>query len=115
MLKSVTNDNNPLMKNGKKNEFATHCLHLLRVEEFSKAQREQIMQGRSEPETTVPERDVLALKVKVMQHPAIYEGMRFKDLVKLADTLAKTDKLPGISLQLEHLALLKELTRLIFV
>lgn len=103
------------MKNSKKNEFATHCLHLLGVEEFSKAQREQIMQGWNDPETTVLERDVLALKVKIMQHPAIYEGMRFKDLVKLADTLAETDQISDISLQFELLALLKELTRLIFV
>lgn len=124
MLKSLTNDNNPLMKRDEENEFATHCLHILGAEDFTKAQREQIMQGWPKPETTVLQEKVLALKVKAMQHPAIYEGMRFKDLVKLADTLAKADELYDTRVwhdcifkpqQLEHLALLKELTRLIFV
>ncbi|CZR58084.1 uncharacterized protein PAC_07974 [Phialocephala subalpina] len=111
MLKSTTNLDNPLIKADTNNTFTTHCLHMLRLEDISKSQREQIMKSWPKPESTVLDLPVLALKVKVMRHPAIYKGMRFKDLIELADILAKAD----VPRPQEHLALLKELTRLIFV
>lgn len=111
MLKSTTNSNNLLLTTDTNNAFTTHCQHMLRLDDISKLQRDQIMKSWPKPESTALDLPVLALKVKVMRHPAIYEGMRFKDLIELADTLAEAD-LPHPQ---EHLALLKELTRLIFV
>lgn len=110
LLNSTTNANNPLVKMDTSNEFAIQWLHMLRLEDISKSQKEAIMKSWPTPESTVLDLPVLALKVKIMQHPAIYDGMKFKDLIKLAETLEEVD----IAGRQNHLALLKELTRLIF-
>lgn len=130
MINSLTHDLNPLMRDhytNLHNEFAVRCLHMLRADDFSKAHREQIMQRWEVPELVVLGLEFLALKVKIMQHPAIYEGMSFQDLVKLADILSRADEIADDNLPIyhirneeipedrgKHLTLLKELTRLIF-
>ncbi|KAE8452486.1 hypothetical protein EG329_000388 [Mollisiaceae sp. DMI_Dod_QoI] len=111
MLQSTMNLNNPLIRTDTNNAFATHCLHVLRLEDISKPDKERIMKNWLTPESTVLDLPVLALKLKIMRHPAIYEGMKFKDLIELGETLAMAD----IPCQQDHLALLKEFTRLIFV
>ncbi|KUJ15450.1 uncharacterized protein LY89DRAFT_619376 [Mollisia scopiformis] len=110
LLNSTTNSDNPLINTSTSNHFTTHCLHMLRLDDISKSQKEQIMNSWPTPESTALDLPVLALKVKIMRHPAIYDDMKFKDLIELAGTLAVAD-IAGCQ---SHLALLKELTRLIF-
>lgn len=111
MLQSTTNSDNPLINTDTNNAFAIHCLHMLRLEDIPKSDKERIMKSWTIPESTVLDLPVLALKLKIMCHPTIYEGMKFKYLTELAETLFEAN----IPRQQDHLVLLKEFTRLIFV
>ena len=105
MLCSKTNKNNPLLKSPKHNTFAVKCLLDIPLEVFLRKYRESIMRNWP-PNTNQSTTDnlsqsveldpgVLGLKVKMMQRPTVYEGMKYQDLVNLAESLAsaKTEEL----------------------
>ena len=98
MLCNANNDVNPLIKSPAINTFAVKCLLHLPIEVLSRKNRERIMktwlpdsenvsEGISGQSSAV-DAAVLSLKVKVMQISTMYDGMKYQDLVSLAETLA---------------------------
>lgn len=140
ILQNQTNIDVPLVKKASTNAFTVHCLLQIPLSVVFKKTRERIFrswlptgdaaiddaQGLSYQSTAL-DPAVLSLKIKFMQRPVLYEvsktlqvltrnilrfqGMGFKDLVHLADTLSEAE----IPRQQVNLALLKELARLTFV
>jgi len=84
LLSSQTNADNPLMASQAKNRMVVQSLTTLPLDVFSKKERERIMkawiQGSSQTrlseqsyDLTSPDSQVLALKVKIMHRPSLYE------------------------------------------
>ncbi|KAK2629876.1 hypothetical protein QTJ16_000696 [Diplocarpon rosae] len=125
MINNETNLLNPLMRTPGNNKFAIRSLLELTVEEIPKEYRGRLMScwlPRSDDSdsrnlnglsfsSTILHEDVLALKRKIMRMPKLHEGMKFQELIDLADALAEAE----IPDRFHHLASLKELARLIFV
>ena len=79
LLSSQTNVDNPLKASQAKNRMVVQSLTTLPLDVFSKKERERIMkawiQGSSQ---TRPDSQVLALKVKIMHRPSLYEVRNLK-------------------------------------
>ncbi|KAF4636308.1 hypothetical protein G7Y89_g1788 [Cudoniella acicularis] len=102
MLKQTSNSENPLIKSKTMNTFAVESLLKLPLEVFRKEDRERVMKlwHPSEEALEGPSQELsqvsinpalLSLRIRMLRRPTYYEGMSFKDLVRLADVLASSE------------------------
>lgn len=107
ILAELTHSTSPYEPSEVFDRFSVQCLLQVPLEAFTRSQRESILValGRSAADSPTDSKPVdrrmaamdpgiLSLKMRIMQRPTFYAGMKFQNLMDTADAVAKLSNRP---------------------